>query len=448
MGSDLIRFGASLLRLFSPGTSVPNTLSKPRFFKLLKAELANRQQPSIVALLVVSLARSDSVDAILRNATARKIETQILARIGLCLRRQDHMAMVSHDEVWILLPGLTSPTIASLAANNIIGELDAPLVHDGTVVTVRPSIGIAVLTDPGKTPTGALKSATQAKNRARTLNLPYFVATAAENPDLLTMDLIVALENALAQNLLLLVYQPKVDLQSMRIASVEALIRLPPALETIMTPTTLVGIAEEFGMMQQLTRYVLHTALREHATHLEKCGIHRIWINLSAKMLNDPNLPEFLTQALEIWGAAPQSLGLEITESMLITDIDQSVVMLDHLARLGFSLAMDDFGTGYSSLAYLRRLPINELKIDKTFIKHMASNAADRQIVQTIIDLSHKFSLQVVAEGVEDLPTLSLLREMGCDQVQGYIFAQAMSAPVLVNWSQDFHLKHQGPTTQ
>jgi diguanylate cyclase len=448
MGLNLSRLSASARRMLSKGAPRAKVLSTRQFFRRLERELAGQPQSSIVALLVISLSRSDSVDAILKSPAAREMESRILARIGLCLGPHDQLAMASHDEVWILLPELASPTIASLAANNIISELAAPLIYNGTVVTVRPCIGIAILTEPGKMPTGALKSATQAKNRARALNLPYFVATAAENPDLLSMDLIVALENALAQNLLLMVYQPKVDLQSMRVVSVEALIRLPSSMEGIMTPTTLVGIAEEFGMMQQLTRYALHTALREHAMHLAKSGIEKVWINLSAKMLGDPHLPEFLTQALEIWGTPPHCLGLEITESMLITDIDQSVAMLDHLARLGFSLAIDDFGTGYSSLTYLRRLPIDELKIDKTFVKHMVNTEADRQIVQTIIDLSHKFNLQVVAEGVEDFSTLTLLEQMGCDQVQGYIFTKAMPAPMLVDWSRDFHVKQKGGKTQ
>jgi EAL domain-containing protein (putative c-di-GMP-specific phosphodiesterase class I)/GGDEF domain-containing protein len=442
MGANLIRLGLWILRLVTRRGASRKALSKNRFFRRLEKALHDNQSSSIIALLVVSLARSDSVDAILQSATAREIESQILTRIRRCLRRQDDMTMASHDEVWILLPGIESPTLASMAANNIINELDAPLLHEDSVVAVRPNIGIALLTEPGKMPLAALKSASQAKNRSRALNLPYFVATAAENPDLLSMDLIVALEAALAQNSLLLVYQPKVDVKSMRVVSVEALVRLPSGMEAVMTPTMLVGIAEEFGMIQQLTRYVLHTALREHATHLAACGIGRIWINLSAKMLGDPSLPDFLTQALEIWGAKPQLIGLEITESMLITDIDQSVAMLDHLASLGFSMAMDDFGTGYSSLAYLRRLPINELKIDKTFVKHMANTLADRQIVQTIIDLCHKFDLTVVAEGVEDLATLSLLEQMGCDQVQGYIFAKAMSAPMLADWSRDFHAEH------
>jgi EAL domain-containing protein (putative c-di-GMP-specific phosphodiesterase class I)/GGDEF domain-containing protein len=445
MRSSLVRSGASFFRRLFPMRLKPQTLSRSQFFKQLDKHLANQESASVTALLVISLSRSDGVDAILRSDAAREIENQILVRIRSCLRPQDHLAMVSHDEIWILLPQLASPTLASLAANNVRNELDAPFIQGNLVATVRPCIGIAMSSGAVPSAIGVLRSAAQAKNRARALNLPYFVATDAENPDLLNMDLIVALENALVQNSLLLVYQPKVDVNSMRVVSVEALIRLPSALHAIMTPTMLVGVAEEFGMMQQLTRYVLHTVLREHTAYLAACGIDRIWINLSAKMLNDPNLPEFLTQALTVWGATPAVIGLEITESMLITDIDQSVAMLDHLAQLGFSLAMDDFGTGYSSLAYLRRLPINELKIDKTFVKHMATTLADRQIVQTIIDLSHKFNLQVVAEGVEDLSTLALLKGMGCDQVQGYIFAKAMSAPMLADWSKDFHIKHQGP---
>ncbi len=208
------------------------------------------------------------------------------------------------------------------------------------------------------------------------------------------MDLIVALENALGQDSLLLVYQPKVDLRSMLAAGIEALVRLPAGLERGMTPTMLVGIAEEFGMAQQLTRYVLQAALGEHAANLAPCRIDKVWINLSAKMPNDANLPEFLMQALEIWGARPEVLALEIIESVLITDIDQSVATLDHLLRLGFSPAMDVSETGHSSLACLRRLPIKALKTDKTFVKHMAIGMADRQIVQTIIDLSHKSKLQ------------------------------------------------------
>lgn len=413
------------------------SLSKHGFLERLKSELASRRQPAGLGILVMALARSDDIEALLDSSAAQTFDTQIMARIRASLREQDYITMASHNEVWILLPRLPSTAIASLAANRLVHELEAPFIDQGTVTTVQPCIGIALsdgVHDRKQDAVAMLKAASLAKRRARALGVPYFVATAQENPHLLNLDMIGALRRALDENALSLAYQPKVDLMTRRAIGVEALIRWPHTAEPFMTPAVLVGIAEQFGMMRQLTRFVIHTALREHASELTAAGVDRVWVNLSARMLNDPGLPDFLMQSLALWNTPPHALGLELTESMLITDIDQTIAVLNRLASMGFCLAIDDFGTGYSSLAYLRRLPIHELKIDKLFVKNITDSLADTQIVQTIIDLAHNFELQVVAEGVEDSMTLSLLADMGCDQVQGFIYSKAMPAHETAAW--------------
>lgn len=437
-------FDAILSSLLSNATVRPDKrfLSKHGFLERLESELASLRQPAGLGVLVMSLARSDDIDAMLDLSVARDFDVQIMARIRASLREQDCITMASHNEVWILLPRLPSTAIASLAANRLVHELEAPFIHQDTVTTVRPCIGVALSNGPldrGQDALAMLKAASLAKRRARVLGVPYFVATEEENSHQLNMDMIVALRRALAENALSLAYQPKVDLQSGRAVGVEALIRWPDGAEPFMTPTMLVGIAEQFGMMRQLTRFVIHTALREHASELAAVGVDKVWINLSARMLNDPGLLDFLMQSLAVWNTPPQALGLELTESMLITDGEQTIAVLNRLASMGFCLAIDDFGTGYSSMAYLRRLPIHKLKIDNTFVKNITSSLVDRQIVQTIIDLAHNFELQVVAEGVEDSATLALLADMGCDLVQGFIYAKGMPVQEAAAWWTSFN---------
>ena len=414
------------------------TLDPKALLARLEQDLLELRGAEVVALLVISLSRSDSIEATLGSSGSLVVQASIIERIRSTLRRQDHLALASFDEVWVILPGLASATLANLAATNIARALESPFIDDHSVVTVRPGIGIAVSSDTSRPALSLLKAAAHARLRARTLNQPYFVTNSLEEGEQLSRNLIVDLETALGGNLLSLSYQPKVDLRTRRVLSVEALIRWPSEVKPVMTPTALVGIAEEFGMMEQLTRYVLNTALSDYVNFLRHAGLERIWINLSARMLCEPHLPDLLQQALDIWSVPAHVLGLEVTESTLITDIEQSITMLHTLKRLGFEMAIDDFGTGYSSLAYLRRFPISELKVDKIFVQRMMTSESDTQIVRSVINLAHNFGLKVVAEGVEDEATLAALEAMGCDQVQGYVFSRALPARELVAWIEQF----------
>jgi EAL domain-containing protein (putative c-di-GMP-specific phosphodiesterase class I)/GGDEF domain-containing protein len=423
----------------SPVSAVRRTLDPRALLAALEQDIRLLKGAEVLALLIISLSRSDSVDASLGLHGSRLIQESILDRVRSTLRPQDYLTLATVDEVWVVLPKLTSATLANLAATNIARALEAPFIDNHTVVTVRPGIGISVAVDADRPAISLLKAASHARSLARTLNQPYFVTNSSGDTDQISRNLILDLEAALADNLLSLAYQPKVDLSTRQVISVEALIRWPSEVKPTMTPTALVGIAEKFGMMEELTRYVLHTAIGDYVNILKAAGISRIWVNLSARMLCEPHLPDLLQQVLDVWGVPTWVLGLEVTESTLITDIEQSITMLHTLKRAGFEIAIDDFGTGYSSLAYLRRFPISELKIDKIFVQHMLSSESDIQIVRSIIDLAHNFKLKVVAEGVEDDATLAVLEQMGCDQIQGYIFAKPMPAKELVPWMAAFN---------
>ena len=404
----------------------------------LEHDVRSLRGTEVVALMVITLARSDNVEANLVATASLTIQEAIVQRVRSTLRIQDHLALANFDELWIVLPGLASATLANLAANNIVRALESPFIDHGAMVTVRPVIGIAVAADSDRSALSLLKSASHARLRAGTLPQPHFVTSSVEDDEQLSHNLVVNLQSTLNDNRLSLAYQPKVDLSSRRVVSAEALIRWPVEVEPHMEPSALVAIAEKFGMIEQLTRYVLNTALGEYVNVLKQTGLQRIWINLSVRMLCQPDLPDLLLQALDIWGVPAQVIGLEVTEGTLITDIEQSITMLHALKQLGFDIAIDDFGTGYSSLAYLRRFPISELKVDKIFVQNMITSKSDTQIVRSVIDLAHNFGLTVVAEGAEDAATLAALEAMGCDQVQGYVFSRPLRASAFAEWMDQF----------
>ncbi len=404
------------------------------FCRLLGSDLAKNRDGSILVVMVVAISRSDAIDAHVRNVSARRVTNEILTRIDAVTQPTDYLTLAGADELWLVLPQISSPAIANLAATKIAATLSAPLPSAMMPVTLRPVVGVGIATLRGGTALDLLSAARAAARRARNLNQTYSVATAADGVDLRNKDLVIAIENSLAENRLLIVYQPKVTIQTGKAKSVEALIRWPEDLKPTMNPAMLVDIAERFGMIRQLTRHVLQTVLHEYTTTLAAAGIQRIWINLPSVMLSDPGLLDFLHQAVDIWGLPTSLIGLEITEGTLINDIEQSIEMMQRISDHGFALAIDDFGTGYSSLAYLRRFPIDELKIDQVFVRHMSSSSADAQIVRAIIQLAHNFNLSVVAEGAEDHSVLQMLTEMGCDQVQGFVFAKPMPAATLAQW--------------
>ena len=197
-------------------------------------------------------------------------------------------------------------------------------------------------------------------------------------------------------------------------------------------------MAERAGFIAPLTFAVINTVLRQAAEFRREGVDVNLSVNISTRMLADMEMPDLVQRAIDTWDVPADRLTFEITETAMIDDVARSLQLLARLRDMGVRLSMDDFGTGYSSLAYLQRLPLHELKIDKTFVANMLTSRGDRQIVQSVIDLSHNFSLQAVAEGVEDRPTFDALKAMECDVAQGYLFSPALPYAEFVHWFKDW----------
>jgi len=231
-----------------------------------------------------------------------------------------------------------------------------------------------------------------------------------------------------------LYYQPQVDLPTGSVSSVEALVRWQHPTSGLMAPDQFIPLAEQTGLIRPLTFWVLEAAVRQCGEWLCTGRRLKVAVNLSAWNLRDDTLLETIAALLERYAVPACLLCVELTESALMTDAGRSLDVLERIFALGVHISIDDFGTGYSSLAYLKHLPVDELKIDRSFVQHMATDGADAIIVRSTVDLAHSFGLRVVAEGVEDEATLHLLTVLQCDLVQGYYLSRPVPAQNLERW--------------
>lgn len=396
---------------------------------------------SYLAIIAISLSRSDHIEAVLRMGRSEKVDHQIIKRLSSLLKAEDHLAIPSPNEIWIVLSGLSSESLAHIAVINLLNVLEVPITDGDTVCSLQAWAGLALVNSHNTTSISLVKTAINLSEQARAAGRRY--TASLENGNVLSdNDIAQHLTFALSHNLLSVAYQPKIHIASKKVVGLEALIRWNDPPHPSIGPEALVSTAERYGMIQDLTWYVVNTAMRECATTLSKFGIATLWVNISVSMLRNEKLPAKLRQLCDVWGIEPQKLGLEVTESALLTDIERSLSTLNTLVQMGFHLAIDDFGTGYSSLAYLRQLPVAEIKIDKVFVKDIATSHADREIVQAVTDLAHRFGMVVVAEGAEDSDTLRLLADIRCDQVQGYIFSKPLAIQNLLAWLKHHEANH------
>ena len=409
------------------------------FLNLLEIEIAAMGDSNRVAVLVLRLHRSDRLNAILQPDYAEAGRLAFVARVTPVLRDKDKFIFINEDECWFFLPQLSSDSLAILATHRILTALSVPLKVELHTVFLNPNIGIACAPTHAQSATNLLRAAETALKNAQANNLDFYIAAHNSDMSLAPIDLPKALQEVLDANTLELRYQPKIDLHTRCVASVEALVRWPTEHAQSIETSILIDVAERCNMIELLTMRVFNKVLQEMLEWRQSGVTILVWVNLSAKLLSLEHLPTILSRLLSIWNVPATTIGLEITESAFINDIEHTTNVLFELRELGFHLSIDDFGTGYSSLAYLRRFPIDELKIDRMFIHGMTESIQDRQIVQSIIGLAHNFGLQVVAEGVEESSTLAELKILGCDQIQGFLFARPMPGSELIAWCEDFH---------
>jgi EAL domain-containing protein (putative c-di-GMP-specific phosphodiesterase class I) len=260
----------------------------------------------------------------------------------------------------------------------------------------------------------------------------YSVEHDPYNPVRLAM--VGELRKALEDNQVLLHYQPKVDLDTGKVLGAEALVRWQHPTRSLIPPAEFVPMAERTGLIKPLTRYVLNLALAQCREWRDSGLDLKVSVNLSARNLLDGKLPEDVSRLLSKWRVPAAFLELEITESTIMVDPKKTMEVLRRLHAMGLALSIDDFGTGYSSLAYLKELPVNELKIDRTFVETMATNRGDAFIVRATIDLAHNLSLRVVAEGVEDEQTMQELAGLGCNVAQGFHLSRPLPPQEFSKW--------------
>jgi len=393
-----------------------------------------------IAVLLIVLQRTDRMDAITGKVSSQSILDHVDRRIDSLLRTTDHYAHIGHEQILLVLPELANKDHCVLAAIRIIAVLKESFIVGTHSVTLRPYIGIANYPDAGRDCEMLLMHADSALQIAANEEVGFYVHQPEDTVESNIYDgLDIELENAINSNELCVNFQPKISIETGQCISAEALLRWTAPWGQEINPGLIIATAENSGQINPLSLWILNTALR-HSAAFSKAGVEvGVSVNLPPKMLEDEELPQIIQQALDIWGVPASTLTLEITENSMINNIESSLGMLTRLRELGLRLSIDDFGTGYSSLAYLKRLPVQELKIDILFIRNLHNSNRDKQLVQTIINLAHNFDLITVAEGIEDQKTFDLLSELGCDVVQGFLFSKALPEPEFISWYRAIH---------
>ena len=409
-------------------TPSPGDGARDELLRFLDREAAVAQATKgRLAVLIVELRRVDRLQALLKGPPATVTLSLVIERLRPALRPEDRLAALSEEQVCIVLPRIAHPTQAVLAAVKCLRALDRPIAHEGGTAVLRPCVGIATVPEHPADPAQLLMAADVARRIAGTREEGYHVFQSEDSVEAeVYHGLDIDLQRAIRSNELEVHYQPQVDLADGRPIAAEALLRWRHPTSGPIPPTTIIGIAENTGIIGSLTFWVLNAVLR-NAAHLAKEGITpRFSVNLSTRTLVDHELPDIVEQALGTWGVPAGRITLEITESSMIGDAERTMAMLTRLKGTGVELAIDDFGTGYSSLAYLKRFPVDELKIDRLFVSGLLADRGDHQIVRSVIDLAHNFDLRAVAEGVEEEDTRAELARMGCDLVQGYLISRPL----------------------
>jgi diguanylate cyclase (GGDEF)-like protein len=407
------------------------------FLKKLRREaLRTTSSGGLMALLLVNVDQFRRVNSVF----GLRMGDQVLIRMAELLqdiaRRSDLVARVGDDEFALLLPGVMNEGHAVLAANKIRRSLELPLEVDGERIPLMATIGIALCPNHSSHPESLFKHAEMALLKARGAELGYLVAEPVDNLEIAdTWDLEIELESAVENEELELWYQPQVSLADGRVVGAEALMRWNSPSRGLLRPGVFIPVAERTGRIRALTQWALNTALRQAAECREKTGQEiQVAVNMPANAFQNPELNEMVGSAMKLWSAPKGSLTLEITESLAMADPASAFAVLKDLRQTGARIAIDDFGTGYSSLAYFRNIPADELKIDKTFVESQNESDKDQALIGVMVEIGHRFSLEVVAEGVEQESELKAVKALGCDIVQGNLIAEPLPFEEFCDW--------------
>ena len=443
--TDLSQYRDSQERLahlahFDPLTDLPNRLyAMERLGHAL--EHAQRHQER-VAVLYFDLDHFKTINESLGHKVGDELLVAVARRLQQRLRNEDTLARLSSDEFLVVLENLQRPEEAAGIARTLIELLERPLpLGNGREAYLGASVGISLYPDDGQNSDDLLRNADsalhQAKQEGRNTFRFYTQGLTHQAHTRLTLE--GQLRQALKRNELVLHYQPLVRGHDGRPVGVEALLRWNSS-EGMISPAQFIPLAEDTGLIVPIGNWVLREACRQMQFWRQQgLDLHTLAVNLSPRQFRQADLVRQVREALHDSGLPAEHLELEITEGALIENIEQTQATLVALKELGLKLAIDDFGTGYSSLAYLRRFPLDKLKIDQSFMRGVPEDQANLEIVATIVGLARNLKLRVLAEGVETHDQLHALRQLGCEQCQGYLFSRPLSAVQLAHWLRSGH---------
>ena len=389
------------------------------------------RENQMVGLLYIDLDRFKNINDSLGHSVGDKLLQQTAERLKKCVREADTVARLGGDEFIIILSNITDPKDASGIAEHIINRVSEPYHINRHEVFITPSIGITLYPLDGTNTEGLLKNADAAMYRAKESGRGkyMFFEERMNLEDIERTRMEQDLRYALSRNEFELLYQPQVELETGKIIGAEALIRWNHPQRGNIEPSRFIPLAEDTGMIEAIGEWVLRSACRQYkAWQADGLFIDRLSVNVSSRQFMQRKFVDVVYKALTATGMSPERLELEITESLLMEDRIDTVYILDELHAMGVKLAIDDFGTGYSSLSYLKRLPVDALKIDQSFMKDVPKNDEAITITNSIIALAHALKMKVIAEGIETTEQLVLLLSQQCDSGQGFYFYPPLSA--------------------
>ena len=419
-------------------TGLPN---RTLFIERLKHSIkrAHRGKTKL-SVLFIDLDRFKVINDTHGHPLGDELLIEVARRMSQAVRTDDTVARIGGDEFMLLLEGVTSIESVKRVANKVLCSLSQPILLDGKELVITTSIGIACYPEDGDDATALVRNADTAMYQAKDSGRDQYYAYSAE----LTADALrkfaleTDLRQALARNQLVVHYQPQTSLHNNEVTGFEALLRWQHPQRGCVSPAVFIPIAEEIGMIEQIGDWVLSEAcLQVSRWRQQGIGEYCISVNFSARQLMNPTLVGRVIKLLESTGNPANAIEIEVTESSVMEHADRCIAVLKSLSEYGIPISVDDFGTGYSSLSYLKRLPLQKVKIDRSFVSDLPHDPDDSVLVAAIIAMSHSLGLFVVGEGVETVEQLEFLREHGCDSVQGYYLGRPMPAADIPQWLVD-----------
>lgn len=437
--TEQVRIQADLLHQSTHDTltGLPNRTS---LMSMAADTVTDASEDRPASVLMIDLDRFKDVNDSLGHAIGDRLLAQVGPRLRSALRPGDTIARLGGDEFAVLLPSAAEEGSRGVA-DRLAEALDEPFVVDGMDLHVEASIGIAVShrKDRPETRTveGLLREADIAMYRAKSegAGILLFEPEHDSGDGRSRLELSAELRRGITEGQLILHYQPVVDVVEGRLAGVEALVRWEHPERGLLAPWAFLPLAEQTGLIIPLSKLVLATAVQQAAAWRAAGRPIQIAVNLSPRWLQHADVPEIVAGMLADHDVPPDLLRLEITESVVLAQPQHALVLLNRLRDMGIGLSLDDFGTGYSSMTHLRNLPVDELKVDRSFVDAMTTNPQDAVIVRAAIELGHNLGMDVVAEGIENADTLAEIVAAGCSLAQGYYFAKPLPPADLIAWA-------------